>query len=76
MVSQHDTLDYPTVTKRGIALGIGLFLIGALGQVLIHTTGLQVPAWEQSLLFDFEVLGILIMVFSAFVFGIIMPLTE
>ena len=76
MANQHDRLDYPTVTKRGIALGIGLFLLGAIGQILIHATGVQVPAWERTLLFDFEVLGILIMLFSGFVFGIVMPLTE
>jgi hypothetical protein len=35
-----------------------------------------VPAWEETLLFDMEVLGVLISLFSPFVFGVLLPLTE
>lgn len=76
MAGRYGNLDYPKITKRGVAIGLGLFVIGALGEAIIHLMGLQVPGWEEALLFDFEVLGILIMLLSPFVFGILMPLTE
>lgn len=76
MAGRYGNIDYPTLTKRSVALGLGMFLIGAIGEAIIHTMGLQVPGWETTLLFDFEVLGVIIMLFSPFVFGILMPLTE
>ena len=76
MTGRYGDIDYPKVTKRSVLLGLTLFLIGAIGELLIHTMGLQVPAWEETLLFDLEIIGTLIVLCSSFVFGIILPLTE
>lgn len=76
MAGRYGAIDYPTVTKRAFAVGIGLFLLGTLGEYLIHATGMQVPAWELALLVDLEFLGVAVALFSPFVFGILLPLTE
>ena len=76
MTGRYGDLDYSKATKQSFLLGIGLFLIGALGEATIHTTGLQVPGWEETLLLDLEFLGTAIALFSPFIFGIVLPLTE
>jgi len=76
MTGRYGDLDYPTITKRSVLLGIGLFSIGAIGEMMIHATGAQVPGWEETLLLDLEFLGTAIALFSPFVFGILLPLTE
>ncbi|MFB6292860.1 MAG: hypothetical protein ABEH60_01185 [Halonotius sp.] len=76
MTGAYGDLDYPALTKRAFALGVALFLIGALGELLVSGAGLSVPQWEQTLLFDLEVLGVVIALVSPFVFGILLPLTE
>ena len=76
MTGRTRDVDYPKVTRRSTALGLALFLFGGLGQGLIHTLGVQLPAWELTLLFDLEVLGVAIFLLSPIVFGILLPLTE
>jgi hypothetical protein len=76
MTGAYGDLDYPTLTKRAFALGVALFLIGAIGELTVNRAGLSVPQWEQTLLFDLEILGIAIALISPFVFGILLPLTE
>lgn len=75
-MGRYGQIDYPTVTKRAFALGVGLFLLGALGEIVGHALFGTLPAWENTLLFDAEILGILIALLSPIVFGIVMPLTE
>lgn len=67
------SLDYSTLTKRGTALGILLFLVGGAAEALFHGS---VPAWEDALFFNMEVLGILLFLLSPLVFGLLLPLTE
>ncbi|MFT4910802.1 MAG: hypothetical protein ACI9TI_001979 [Natronomonas sp.] len=76
MTGRTREIDYPKITKRSFALGLALFCIGGLGQGLVRTLGVQLPAWELTLLFDLEVLGIGIFLLSPIVFGILLPLTE
>lgn len=76
MTGRYGKLDYPRLVKRGFLLGLSLFLVGALGEFAIHAALVQVPAWEETLLFDAEVLGILLMFFSPVIFGVALPLTE
>ncbi|ERH02946.1 MAG: hypothetical protein J07HN6_00264 [Halonotius sp. J07HN6] len=76
MTGAYGDLDYPTLTKRAFALGVALFLIGALGELTVSTGGLSVPQWGQTLLFDLELIGIAVALISPFVFGILLPLTE
>ena len=76
MAGRYGNLDYPTLTKRSFLLGVSLFVVGAVGEFVIHALGLQVPGWETALLWDAEVVGIVVALFSPFVFGILLPLTE
>lgn len=76
MAGRYGNLDYPKLTKRGVFLGLALFGIGALGEVAVHVLGIGLPGWEQMLLFDAEVVGVLLMLLVPFVFGILLPLTE
>lgn len=73
---RHGDIDYPTLTKRGVLLGISLFVGGMLGELAIHTAGITVPGWEETVLFDIEVLGVLLTLLCPFVCGILLPLTE
>ena len=75
-MSATGSLDYPTLTKRGFLLGLALFLVGGLGEVALHAAGIAVPAWETALLFDMEVLGVLVGLLAPLVFGVVLPLTE
>lgn len=76
MAGQYDNLDYPALTKRSFLLGVSLFLVGVLGEFVITTTGIAAPAWEHTVLFDAEALGIIIALLGPFVFGVVLPLTE
>jgi len=76
MAGRYGELDYPVLTKRSFLLGVALFAIGALGELGLTTAGLAVPEWERALLFDIELLGIMIGLLSPFIFGILLPLTE
>ncbi|MFB6170399.1 MAG: hypothetical protein ABEJ06_04545 [Haloarculaceae archaeon] len=75
-MGRYGNVDYPTLTKRSVVLGLGLFLVGVLGQMVIQTASLSAPGWEHTLLFDAEVLGVVVTLLSPFVFGILLPLTE
>lgn len=75
-MGRYGDIDYPTVTKRAFVLGVALFLVGVLGESIgrAYFRGLQ--PWEDALLVDAEVLGILTALLSPLVFGVILPLTE
>lgn len=76
MGGRYGNLDYPTLTKRGFALGVGLFVVGALGELALNGVGVAVPGWTETLLFEAEVLGILLAPLAVLVFGVALPLTE
>lgn len=65
--------DYSKLVKRGTLTSFALFLVGALGLALAADS---LPAWERTLLFDAEVLGVLGILLCPLVFGVVMPLTE
>ncbi|MFC7135076.1 MULTISPECIES: hypothetical protein [Salinibaculum] len=75
-MAHTSSMDYGKRAKQGFLLGVGLFAFGALGEILVHSVFGGVPGWERALLFDAEVLGILIGLLSPFVFGIALPLME
>lgn len=75
-MGRYGTIDYPTMTKRVFFVGVALFLAGALGELIGQAYFSEVPGWIEMLLFDAEVLGILVAVFGVFVVGIVLPLTE
>ncbi|ADQ68497.1 hypothetical protein GL213_14665 [Halogeometricum borinquense] len=72
----HERFDYPQLTKFGVGLGLTLFAVGALGTIVAPSFVGPLPAWEESLLFDAEAIGVLLTLLSPFVFGILLPLTE
>lgn len=76
MPGRYGAIDYAKATRWSFLFGVSLFVIGALGEAAIHTAGLQVPGWEETLLVDLEFLGAAIALFSPFVFGVFLPLTE
>lgn len=75
-MGRYGTIDYPTVTKRVFFTGVALFLLGTVGEIAGHTYFSGVPGWLDMLLFDAEVLGVLLAVVGTFVVGIVLPLTE
>jgi len=68
--------DYPALAKAGFFLGVALFALGGLGEVVGSAVFGGLPGWEQTVLFDMEVLGIAIGLLSPLVFGIVAPLVE
>lgn len=76
MAGRYGSLDYSTLTKRSFLLGVGLFALGALGELGLAATGATVPGWEHALLVDAEWIGVAIALLSPFVFGVLLPLTE
>ena len=73
---RHRQPDYGRLAKGGFLLGVALFLVGAGGEWVVHAQSLALPAWEDALFLDLEVLGILLFLLSPFVFGIFLPLME
>ena len=73
----HTTsMNHAKRAKQGFLLGVGLFLFGSIGEVVGHSLSTELPAWEQTLLFDAVVLGTLIALLAPLMFGIVLPLTE
>lgn len=73
---RYGNIDYQTMTRRGFALGLSLLVVGILGEVALPMIAGPLPAWERTLFFDMEVLGILIGLFAPLIFGVVLPLTE
>jgi hypothetical protein len=76
MHGRYGDIDSARLTKRGVFAGLALFLVGAVGELVGHAVLGGLPGWESTLLFDAEVLGIVVAFLSVFVFGIAVPLTE
>ncbi|WP_276254905.1 hypothetical protein [Halomontanus rarus] len=75
-MQRYGSLDYQRLTKGGLGLGLALFLVGAVGTLVGHAYFEPLPEWFDVLLFDFEVLGLLVALFSPILFGVVLPLTE
>ncbi|WP_049971695.1 DUF7860 family protein [Haladaptatus cibarius] len=75
-MGRYGDLDYPKLTKRGFFLGVALLTIGALGEIVGTALYGPLPAWENALFTDLEIIGILLGLLSPFVFGMFLPLTE
>lgn len=71
-MGRYGNPDYPKLVKYGMLISLGLVLLGVGGTQF--ASGL--PAWEQIVLFDAEVVGTLGLLLSPFVFGVLLPLTE
>ncbi|ELZ03115.1 DUF7860 family protein [Natrialba asiatica] len=75
-MGRYGSLDYARLTKTGFLLGLGVFALGAGGELAGNAFYGGLPGWEHTLFFYAEVLGLLIGFFSPWVFGILLPLTE
>ncbi len=75
-MGHSNSINHAKRAKQGFLVGFTLFAVGAIGELLGHTLYNELPGWEQTLLFDAVVLGILIALFAPIVFGIVLPLTE
>jgi len=53
-------LDYAKHAKRGFVFGVVRLIIGAIGSPMGPNIVWQLPDWEQTVLFDFMWIGILI----------------
>ncbi|MFC7113954.1 hypothetical protein ACFQH2_01740 [Natronoarchaeum sp. GCM10025703] len=74
---RYGDLNYPTLTKYGFLLGVGLFIGGVVGELLFAGVLLSdVPGWTHTLFFDMEAIGVVVAFLSVVVFGVILPLTE
>ncbi|WP_265109413.1 hypothetical protein [Halosolutus halophilus] len=75
-MGQYSSPDYAFLTKTGFLIGLGLFALGAGGELIGHAFFDQLPTWEETLFLYSEIVGLLIGFFSPFVFGIFLPLTK
>lgn len=73
---QYQNMDHATLAKRGFLLGVGLFTLGALGELTAHALLGPLPGWGNMLLTDMEALGLLLALFAPLIFGIVFPLVE
>ena len=73
---RNSNIDYARLTKLGFLLGLGLFVAGTSGELVGHALYGALPAWEETLLTDSALLGILTSFLSVFGFGILLPLLE
>lgn len=73
---QHGHLDYERWAKWGFIIGLTFFIIGASGEWAVHSWMSQAPAWEDTLFFDLEVVGLIMFFLSPIIFGIFAPLLE
>ncbi len=73
---RYGNLDYPSLTKAGFLLGLGMVLAGTGGEYVGYAYFGGLPGWEETLLYLLAVIGLLVGFFSPFVFGIFLPLTE
>lgn len=74
-MGRYGDIDYARSVKRGVALGLLLLGLGELDGYL-RSTYLSLPAWEEALFLDVAVLGLLVVVLSPVIFGVVLPLTE
>ncbi|WP_435180885.1 hypothetical protein [Halorussus sp. AFM4] len=75
-MGRYGDIDYPRVTKLGFLASIGLFAVGAGGEFFAAAMHLSLPAWEDALFTDLEIVGTLGALLVPLVFGIVLPLTE
>lgn len=68
--------SYGQLAKGGFLLGLAMLIIGAGGEVAIHSHLVSLADWVDVLLFDVEVVGVLVFLLSPFVFGIFLPLVD
>lgn len=75
-MGRYGDLDYPKLAKRGFLLGLAMLLVGAAGEAFLPALVGPLPTWEDTLLLDLEMLGLVVAFLSPVLFGFALPLTE
>lgn len=73
-MGRYGDIDYPAYIKRGVLLGLTLLVVGELGGYASQS--FSMPAWEEALFVDLAVVGLLVLLLSPLLFGLVLPLTE
>lgn len=68
--------NYAHGTKYGVTLGMIMLLFGVLGQLIAPRIQGSLPDWELSIFIWISGGGILVVLLSVFLFGVVLPLTE
>jgi hypothetical protein len=76
MAGRYGDIDYAKYAKLGFALGFLLIAGGASGEIVGRALYGTLPAWESTLFFDMEVVGVFTVLLSPLIFGVVLPLTE
>lgn len=75
-MGRYGDLNYQWWARTGFLLSVALFTIGAGGELTTAAMQLSVPAWEDVLFTDLEIIGVLGALFLPLLFGVVLPLTE
>ncbi|MEM4781421.1 MAG: hypothetical protein QXG03_07680 [Halalkalicoccus sp.] len=75
-MGRYQRLPYARYARGGFALGVALFVLGALGHALGPALFGPLPAWELTLFTALEASGIAIALCAPIVFAIALPLIE
>lgn len=75
-MGRYGDIDYQRVTKLGFLASIAVFAVGAGGHLSAAAMHASLPAWEDALFTDLEILGTLGALLVPLFFGIVLPLTE
>ncbi|XGI84383.1 hypothetical protein ACEU6E_03805 [Halorutilales archaeon Cl-col2-1] len=67
-------IDYARTAKLGFVTGVGMFVVGAVGETAGNAVLGGLPDWEDVLLTDMMGLGILLAFVSVFVVGVFLPI--
>ncbi|MCY4729899.1 hypothetical protein KY092_04920 [Natronomonas gomsonensis] len=70
------SLDHARLAKLGFLVGVGLFAVGAVGEIGGHAVLSTVPATLDTVFFGMETLGVVIGLVTPIVFGAVLPLIE
>jgi hypothetical protein len=75
-MGRYGNLDYQQWAKTGFLLSLAVFAVGAGSEMTAAAMHLSLPAWENALFVDMEIVGTLGALLFPLVFGVVMPLTE
>ncbi|WP_178918282.1 hypothetical protein [Natronomonas gomsonensis] len=70
------SLDYARLAKLGFLFGVGLFAVGAIGEIGGHAFLSTVPSTLETVFFGMETLGVVVGLVTPIVFGAVLPLIE
>ncbi|MFW6320382.1 MAG: hypothetical protein ACOC0Z_00910 [Halohasta sp.] len=76
MAGRYGDFDYGRSVKTGVLLGVGLVLLGVLGEETGHILYGDVTGTLNTVFTTMEFGGVLVAMIAVFVFGIFLPLTE